>query len=336
MNGRVEGKSATGSKASSVSDWQPQALRRSFRREMSVSLTIDTSKSLAELSRADWGLAPADAGTLVRERHEMRRTPIRDLPDGALVRFLDMGSDAEILIPVALERLRDDPDAVDLLCAALRAEHFNWCAHPELVAVVRDRVSAVTSEIGQITSDLERFHLEAEVWRLYAKFERRLSTTDDELKTFTGEEIIAVAVRHKNGRINYFLTLGKFYWQAELDEIARRVFRRCAAYALDGEPECAEVCRSLLDASQEPFFYEHFFALCQMRLPDYRRDERESCERRARQIHEQIVNGGLLFYCGSHRDRKRDGKRYWSYGPRFVGRERREEKADDSDLIREA
>jgi hypothetical protein len=142
---------------------------------MSVSTTTDTSKSLAELTGVDWGLAPADAGTLVRERHEIHRTPIRDLPHAALVRFLDMGSDADILVPVALERLRDDPDAVGLLCAVLRAEHFDWRSQPELVVAVRDRVYTVTSEIEQITSDLERLQYEAAVWRFYAEFERRLS-----------------------------------------------------------------------------------------------------------------------------------------------------------------
>ncbi len=142
---------------------------------MSVSTTIDTSKSLAELTGVDWGLAPADAGTLVRERHEIRRTPIRGLPHAAIVRFLDMGSDADILVPVALERLRDDPDAVGLLCAVLRAEHFEWRSQPELVAAVRDRVYTVTSEIGQIANDLERLQYEAAVWRCYAEFERGLS-----------------------------------------------------------------------------------------------------------------------------------------------------------------
>ncbi len=142
---------------------------------MSGSTTVDTSKSLADLTGIDWGVAPADVGTLVRERHEIRRTPIRDLPHAAIVRFLDMGSDADILVPVALDRLRDDPDAVDLLCAVLRAEHFSWRAQPELVAVVRDRVYIVTSEIGQITSDLERLQYEAAVWRFYAEFERGLS-----------------------------------------------------------------------------------------------------------------------------------------------------------------
>jgi hypothetical protein len=142
---------------------------------MSVSTTIDTSKSLAELTGIDWGVAPAEVGTLVRERHEIRRTPIRDLPHAAIVRFLDMGSDADILVPVALERLRGDPDAVGLLCAVLRAEYFPWRSQPELVAAVRDRVYTVTSEIGQITSNLERLQYEAAVWRFYAEFERGLS-----------------------------------------------------------------------------------------------------------------------------------------------------------------
>jgi len=140
---------------------------------MSVS-TIDTSKSLAELTGIDWGAAPPEAGTLVRERHEIRRTPISDLPHAAVVRFLGMGSDADILVPVALERLQNDPDA-GLLCAVLRADHFGWRSQPEFVAAVRDRVDAVLSEIGQITSDLERLQYQAPVWRFYAKFERGLS-----------------------------------------------------------------------------------------------------------------------------------------------------------------
>jgi hypothetical protein len=142
---------------------------------MPVTAPIDTSKSLAELTGIDWGSAPAEAGTLVRERHQLRRTPIHDLPHDAIVRFLDMGSDADILIPVALDRLRADPDAVGLLCAVLRAEDFGWRERPELVVALRDRVYTVTSEIGQITNDIERLQYEAAVWRFYALFERSLS-----------------------------------------------------------------------------------------------------------------------------------------------------------------
>ena len=141
----------------------------------SPTATIDTSKSLAELTGIDLGIAPAEAGTLIRERHEIRRTPIRDLPHAAIVRFLDMGSDAEILVPAALDRLREDSDAIDLLCAVLRAEHFDWRGHPELVGKVRDRVYTVTQGIGEIADDLVRLEYESAVWMFYAQFERRLS-----------------------------------------------------------------------------------------------------------------------------------------------------------------
>lgn len=142
---------------------------------MPLGTTIDISKSLADLTGVDWGPAPPDAGTLIRERHEIRRTPIRDLPHAAIVRFLDMGCDADILVPVALERLRDDSDAVDLLCALLRADHFDWRRQPELVVAIRDRVGVVALEISQITDDLERLQYQAAVWRFYAEFERGLS-----------------------------------------------------------------------------------------------------------------------------------------------------------------
>lgn len=142
---------------------------------MSVRATIDTSKSLAQLTGIDWGEPPAGVGTLMRERHEIRRTPIRDLPNKAIVRFLDMGTGAAILIPVALDRLREDPDAIGLLCAVLRADHFDWRVHSQLVGEVRDLVYVVTQGIGEIADGLVRLEYESAVWMFYSQFERRLS-----------------------------------------------------------------------------------------------------------------------------------------------------------------
>jgi hypothetical protein len=142
---------------------------------MSANLTIDTSKSLAELTGTDLGNVPAEAGILTHERHAFRRTPIRELSNDAIVRCLDGSHDAQILVPVSLERLRNDWDAVDLLCALLRAEHFSWRSRPDLVSALRDRVYSVTNAAGQITNDLERLACEATIWRHYAEFERRLS-----------------------------------------------------------------------------------------------------------------------------------------------------------------
>lgn len=117
--------------------------------------------------------------------------------------------------------------------------------------------------------------------------------------TFTGEDIIAVAIRHTNGRMNFFLTLGKFWQQAELHEVAARVLARSSGFALDGEPEAAEVCYSLLDASGEPYFFEGLLELSRVRLPDYRGDDREACDRQAREVHDELVDGRHLYYLGS-------------------------------------
>ena len=142
---------------------------------MPISHGIDTSKSLAELTGIDWGEAPAGVGTLIRERHEIRRTPLRDLNDKAIVRFLDMGSDTDIFVPVALERLHADPEAVGILCAVLRADHYDWRGHPEHVTALRESLGHAMNQIGQFTDDLERLQYEAAVWRFYANFERGLS-----------------------------------------------------------------------------------------------------------------------------------------------------------------
>jgi hypothetical protein len=155
--------------------------------DMLASGRIDTSKSLADLTGVDWGAAPVEAGTLVRERHEIRRTPLRALPHAAIVRFLDMGSDADILVPVALNRLREDSEAVGLLCSVLRAEHFDWRRYPELVVRVREGVDAALNHIAQITDDLERLQNEAAIWRFYALFERGLSIVEPAGSTEPGE-----------------------------------------------------------------------------------------------------------------------------------------------------
>lgn len=112
---------------------------------------------------------------MIRERHEIRRTPLRDVSDAAIIRLLEMNSDMEILVPVALERLRNDFDAIGLLCALLRSTDFKWREQPGLVTQTRNRVDDVLSEIGQITDDRERVSHQAGVWMFYALFERNLS-----------------------------------------------------------------------------------------------------------------------------------------------------------------
>ena len=136
---------------------------------------IDTSKSLAQLTGNDWGDPPESARSLVRERHETRRKPLRDLSSAEIVRFLDMGTDLEVLVPFSLVRLSTEFDDFELLCAVLRTEQYGWSALCDDVVFVRDRVSTAINQVAQIDDDLERLQWEAAVWRFYAGFERRLS-----------------------------------------------------------------------------------------------------------------------------------------------------------------
>ena len=134
---------------------------------------LDTSKSLAELSGVDWGPPPADASELVRSRHEMRRRPIRDLTTEELRRFLDMGCDAALLVPIALER-SDVSASVKLLCALLRVRDYEWRHHPEMLEAVRHQVYLADNLLSQIEGDLDTLAKQVAIWKLYAEFERDL------------------------------------------------------------------------------------------------------------------------------------------------------------------
>ena len=152
---------------------------------MSPARQIDTSKSLAELSGVDWGPPPAGASILVQERHEIRRRPLVRLTQAELIRFLDMNfeSDSEILIPLAIKRLRDNPIADggagegELLCTVLRHRGFPWRASPEFVQAVRHLKDSALNLIGQTTDDYERVRAERDVYRCYSMFEYNLSAT---------------------------------------------------------------------------------------------------------------------------------------------------------------
>src|SRR4051794_26608076 len=132
---------------------------------MSLDATIDTSKSLAELTGTDWGAAPNDARELVRERHELHRTPVRDLSDLAVARLLDMGVGGEFLVPVAVERLHADPERMSLLCAVRRDDTFSWRSRPKNLAALREIVHSAANQLSQIKDDLERLGYEAAMWR---------------------------------------------------------------------------------------------------------------------------------------------------------------------------
>ena len=131
-------------------------------------------KSLADLTGIDWGPPPPGASVLVKERHELRRKPIRELSVEEIRRLLDMGCEAEILVPVAVER-SDVGESVALLCAILRVRNYDWRGHADELRLVRDQVYHADNLLGQIEGDLDTLAIRVSIWRLYAEFERNLS-----------------------------------------------------------------------------------------------------------------------------------------------------------------
>ncbi len=133
-----------------------------------------------------------------------------------------------------------------------------------------------------------------------------------EMNDFTGESIIAIGVRHDNDGKNFFLTLGKYYWQADLDEIAQIVLRKSKGYALDGDPVEAEVCYSLLDASREPYFFEALFELSQLRLPDLADLDAAEAADSTKRLRKEVRGGRHLYYLGSWHQRSPWKQSYFS------------------------
>src|ERR1700674_4972099 len=95
---------------------------------------FDRSKSLQQLGWQDWGEATYDSD-LVTECHRLRRVPLRDFKAEDLRIMIGQHIGLELLVPLALEQLREEPFAEgdyfpgDLLVSVLSANAGFWHAH---------------------------------------------------------------------------------------------------------------------------------------------------------------------------------------------------------------
>jgi len=137
----------------------------------------DRSKSLQQLDGEDWG-EPTFDSHLVSECHRLHRVPLRDFTIEDLRITIGQDIGLEHLVPLALERLHDDPFAegayypCDLLVSVLRAEARFWQSHPEL----RERLVAITERAISLfptVPDIASKTVTREVKRAYEEFQRR-------------------------------------------------------------------------------------------------------------------------------------------------------------------
>lgn len=140
----------------------------------------DRNKSLQQLDGQDWG-EPTFDSHLVTECHRLHRVPLRDFTAEDLRITIGQNIGLEHLVPLALERLHDDPFAegayypCDLLVSLLGAEAQFWQSHPEL----REQLVAITEraiEMFPTVPDVASKTVTRTVRRAYDEFQRRQKT----------------------------------------------------------------------------------------------------------------------------------------------------------------
>lgn len=104
-------------------------------------MKADRHKSLQQLDGQDWG-EPTYDSHLVIECHRLRRVPLHEFTIANLRIMIGQNIGLEHLVPLALERLDDNPFAegdcypCDLLTNVLKAEPAFWQAHPKLLDTI--------------------------------------------------------------------------------------------------------------------------------------------------------------------------------------------------------
>jgi hypothetical protein len=137
----------------------------------------DRNKSLQQLDGQDWG-EPTFDSHLVTECHRLHRVPLRDFSVEDLRITIGQDIGLEHLVPLALERLHDDPFAegayypCDLLVSVLGAEARFWTSHRELrhqLIVISERAISLFPTVPDVASKT----VTRAVTRAYEEFQRR-------------------------------------------------------------------------------------------------------------------------------------------------------------------
>jgi hypothetical protein len=143
-------------------------------------MQFDRSKSLQQLDGQDWG-EPTFDSRLVTECHRLHRVPLRDFTVEDLRITIGQQIGLDFLVPLALERLADDPFAegayypCDLLVSVLGVEARFWQSHPELrerLVTIAERAISLFPTVPDIASKT----VTRSVRRAYDEFQRGQTT----------------------------------------------------------------------------------------------------------------------------------------------------------------
>jgi CDI immunity proteins len=116
------------------------------------------ARSLEELDGDRWGEPDDDATSLVRECHRLRTVPVGTLTDDDLRLLLRQTIGVNWLVPIALNRLGEEPLAGesypgDLMTAVLGVGTSYWADHPaETLSLwhVREALEQLRTDADQL------------------------------------------------------------------------------------------------------------------------------------------------------------------------------------------
>lgn len=81
------------------------------------------------------------------------------------------------------------------------------------------------------------------------------------------EDVVAVRVTLKRGGRRYFLTWGRLFDAVDGSELERIVAQHLDNFALGGTAAKVELCLTLQEAADQPYFFEALWALGQEQIP---------------------------------------------------------------------
>jgi hypothetical protein len=123
----------------------------------------DRRRSLEDLDGERWGDAPLGATRLVTEVHRLRRKPVGELSVEDLRLLIRQGIALQLLVPLALECLREEPLVAgdlyegDLLSTVLRVDGGFWRRNADLADELGRTVDGLADPPIEVVVGIERF-----------------------------------------------------------------------------------------------------------------------------------------------------------------------------------
>ncbi|MCI2424032.1 contact-dependent growth inhibition system immunity protein [Saccharopolyspora sp. K220] len=119
--------------------------------------------SLEQVEDDVWGEPPADATTLVRTVHQLRRKPLGALSAADLRVLVAQKVGVDVLMPRVLTLLERDPLVEgdfypgDVLVAVLQVPAAYWSANPGQRARIENIIASIDHPDSQLKTDIDTF-----------------------------------------------------------------------------------------------------------------------------------------------------------------------------------